>query len=148
MNLVITVERPTVTESPKTFDRPTRCGDAEGDHEDDYLFYIESAIVGRVSTDCYVCAWKEGHPRWREAKMAISLVVELPVRECRCESLPAARKVDFLFYEQNTIVGTLMAYCYRIAWKESHSVWPLAAIAGHIPMSPADVSLRCRKSLK
>ena len=133
--------------APTKLERPIRCDGSESDREDDYLFYEGDSIVYRCTADCFVCGWKDGHPRFPRALMAVTFLMEPSdlQRECGCED--SGHHSGFIFYEGNRIVGHATAACHLTAWKANHDQWPLAGFAGNIAMEPADLYRECQRDL-
>lgn len=46
-------------------------GPGTSDHEAEFIFIQGTTVVGSVVADCGVCAWKQGHPCWPTARMAV-----------------------------------------------------------------------------
>ena len=41
------------------------------DYKSSQFIFIENlTVVGTIEADCYVCAWRDGHPKWPAAAMA------------------------------------------------------------------------------
>ena len=127
--------------APTLLDRPMRCDESKIDDDGDYLFYEGDTIVYRCTADCFVCAWKDGHPRFPKALMAVAFIMEPSdrQRECGCES--RAYHGGFIFYEGDRIVGHVMAACHLIAWKANHAQWPLAEFAGNIRRNVSKIDM-------
>lgn len=135
--------------APALLNRPLRCDGSETDDDGDYLFYEGYAIVYRIVADCFVCAWKDGHPRFPRALMAVTFAMEpsdLKRPTCHCETKGRGRE-SFVFYEGDVIVGILPEYCPLKAWKEGHPQWPVAELAATIPMVPADMYRECQREV-
>ena len=47
-------------------------GDTKALEPELYLFIEGDLVVGRIEADCCDCAWKQGHPRWPRATMAMT----------------------------------------------------------------------------
>lgn len=133
--------------APTELEHPIRCGDTGADREDDYLFYEGDTIVYHCTADCFVCAWKDGHPRFAKALMAVTFAMEPSdrLRECSCGGRWG--RTGFIFYEGDRIIGHVMASCHLTAWKAHQAQWPLAAFAGNIPMGPADLYRECQREV-
>lgn len=132
--------------APTLLDRPLRCDETDTDNQDDYLFYEGQSIVYRLSADCFICAWKDGHPRWPNATLAVVCPMEPADLKRQCQCSPNDGSWLYIFYEGDVIVGQLNSYCSLTAWREGQSRWPLAELAGRIRMRPSDVSRRCLRA--
>lgn len=143
--MITVLDAPRIQAAPDVVEHAIRCGEEGTDEDKEYLFYEGDSIVFRVSADCYVCAWKDGHPRFSRAQMAVALELDpndMSRGECRCEI--RQHLGDYIFFEGDSIVGRLRDYCAMRAWKKGHPQWALADLAVNIPMGPADVYLNCQ----
>ena len=102
-------------------ERPTMGQTLEDDIDEEYIFYQGlhdgSAIVGKVSADCWVCAWKQGHPQWPFAGMAVNLPYEPADVNRPCRKSVNGR---YLFHEHDWIVRWLVADCGPCAWRRGY----------------------------
>lgn len=61
------------------------------DHQAEFIFIQGTMVVGTVVADCAVCAWKEGHPSWPAARMAVWTAPIEGHHECARQGKPGDR---------------------------------------------------------